>query len=302
MSPPAATSRPAAYASSSAGGPGLAAVPAATDVGTIDEVLAALDVIVERARRARCRSGYFAALYRATTARVQTAIHAGRFDDAARMERLDVVFANRYLAAEAAWRAGRPVPRVWAVAFATTRRWAPLVVQHLLLGMTAHIGYDLALAAAQVAPGDALPALRRDFREIDRVLHEMIDDVQAQLAAVSPLVGLLDWIGDRTDEAICGFCLAQARDCAWGAAERLALLQAPADAARRVECEAALDRLATALTIPLRTPGPLARLARLGVRVVELGDPARVLDLLHDVPRRPPAAPARGIGVAGSVR
>lgn len=246
---------------------------------TIDEVLAALDAIIERARRARCRSGYFAALYRAVTARVRDGIADGRFEDGPRMARLDVVFANRYLAAEAAWRAGRPVPRVWGVAFAASQRWAPLVLQHLLLGMTAHIGLDLAVAAAEVAPGASLPALRRDFDEINRLLAELVDDVQARIAEVSPWMGIRDWIGDRMDEALCGVVLVKARDCAWRAAERLAPLAADR-AALDAEVDA-LDGAATLLTLPLLTPGPLARVARFGVRVGEVADPARVIEALH---------------------
>jgi hypothetical protein len=61
-------------------------------------------------------------------------------------------------------------------------------------------------APTAVARGAALPALERDYLEIDRVLRAMVDEVQDRLAAISPWMALLDRVGDRTDEALCGFC------------------------------------------------------------------------------------------------
>jgi hypothetical protein len=243
---------------------------------SIDEVLARLDAIILRAKRARSRAGYFAALYRAVTARVQQGIRDGRFEDGPRMERFDVLFAVRYLDAEAAWRAGRAVHGCWRVAFETAERWPPLVLQHLLLGMNAHITFDLAISAAEVAPGAALPALEHDFLEINEVLVELIDEVQERLAAVSPWLGILDRIADRSDEALCGWALRRVRACAWEGAQRLACCS---DDARAAEI-ARLDALATTLTLPILTPGPLARVVRLGVRLGESGDVPRIIDVL----------------------
>jgi hypothetical protein len=243
---------------------------------TIDAVLSQLDGIIEGSRRDRSRVGYFAVLYRAVTARVKHDIAAGRFEDGARMERLDVIFANRYLDALEAYRVQRPTSRCWRVAFDATARWPPLVLQHLLLGMNAHINLDLGIAAAEACPGTSFPALERDFGEINRLLAEMIDDVQRRLARISPWMWLLDRIGQRADEALCGFCLSAARAVAWGAALRLASLppeRRPPDIER-------LDDVASALARPIETPGPLVRAALLAVRVREPNDVGHVLDAL----------------------
>jgi hypothetical protein len=243
---------------------------------TIDAVLSQLDEIVERARRERSRIGYFAALYRDVTTRVKHDIATGRFEDGARMERLDVIFANRYLGALEAHRARRPMSRCWRVAFDATARWPPLVLQHLLLGMNAHINLDLGIAAAETCPGALLPALERDFAEINRLLAEMIDDVQRRLTRISPWMGLLDRVGQRADEALCGFCLAAARGVAWGAATRLVSLSPDRQAAEIDR----LDGIATALASPIERPGPLVGAALLAVRVREPNDVTRVLDAL----------------------
>ncbi|HEX7529808.1 MAG TPA: DUF5995 family protein, partial [Pyrinomonadaceae bacterium] len=71
---------------------------------TIDEVLAELDQIILRARNDRDRLGFFATLYRNVTIKVKEGIAAGLFQDGRRMEKLDVTFANRYLAALGSFR------------------------------------------------------------------------------------------------------------------------------------------------------------------------------------------------------
>jgi hypothetical protein len=250
---------------------------------TVDEVLAQLDDIVEWARRERSRAGYFAALYRNVTARVKDGILAGRFEDGERMARLDVVFANRYLDAFAARRTGRSTSRSWAIAFDQATRWPPLVLQHLLCGMNAHISLDLGVAAAEVCPGSALAALERDFGEINLLLGEMVDEVQQRIATISPWMWVLDRVGQRTDEVLCGFCMERARDLAWTAARQLAPLGA-ADRAREIE---RLDAMAAALAGPIVNPGRLVSSALMGVRVREADDVADVIDALDG--RRPVA-------------
>jgi len=87
---------------------------------TIDEVIARLDAIIERAIVERDRLGFFAVLYRTVTAAVKEGIAAGRFQDGPRMERLDIVFANRYLHAFHLHRSGRAPTSSWRAAFAAT--------------------------------------------------------------------------------------------------------------------------------------------------------------------------------------
>src|SRR5687768_12658552 len=133
---------------------------------TIDEVLAQLDEVIRRARQESDRLGYFATLYRNVTLKVKEGITAGLFEDGNRMERLDVTFANRYLAALDSFRCGQQSSKCWRTAFDTAATWPPIVLQHLLLGMNAHINFDLGIAAQEVAPGQALPSLRKDFDQI----------------------------------------------------------------------------------------------------------------------------------------
>lgn len=243
---------------------------------TIDEVLARLDEELDGARRTGSRLGYFAALYRGVTAEVRAGIHAGRFEDGARMERLDVVFAGRYLAALDAHRAGRPVSRSWVAAFEAAESPFLIVLQHLLLGINAHINLDLGVAAAETAPGGRLGPMRQDFDAINDILCSMIDDVQDRLARVSKWMTVLDRTGCRTDEEVMHFSINQARACAWAAAERLS----PLGEAERRRAVEALDHDAARLARLVRHPGVTYSAANLLVRLSERGSVAQIIDVL----------------------
>ena len=138
------------------------------------------------------------------------------------MEKLDVVFASRYLDALATFQAGGTATRSWMLAFHGCNDAGLLILQQLLSGMNAHINLDLGIAAAQVSPGDQLPQLKPDFDEINAVLADLVGAVEAELAAVSPLIGDLEKIGLRSETSVINFSLQTARDTAWFTAQRLA--------------------------------------------------------------------------------
>jgi hypothetical protein len=190
----------------------------------IDEVIAELDRIIATAIAEHSRIGLFAALYRQVTVRVRQGIAAGTFDDGPRMGRLDTVFASRYLDALATWQGGGAPSKCWRIAFNATHRADLIILQHLLLGINAHINLDLGVAAAQVCPGDALPGLHADFQRINDILSALTDEVKGILEPFSPLLHLVDGFGGSFDDAIVNFSIGAARDDAWLHAQMLAAL------------------------------------------------------------------------------
>jgi len=250
-------------------------MPAAT---SIDQVIDQLDEIVETCRKRSSRLGYFAALYRRVTVKVKQAIAAGRYEDGPRMECLDVLFANRYIDAFHAWGAGRPVTGAWRAAFEAESRWEPLILQHLLAGMNAHINLDLGIAAAECAPGNAITAMAADFRAINDLLFELNQKVEDQVSVVSPWMGLLDTIGGRTEDAVVEFSIAKARALAWNTALDLA----PMSPAEREAHIARLDNFVETLGRLVLRPPPVTRAGLLVIRMREASDAGRVLDMLTE--------------------
>jgi hypothetical protein len=191
-------------------------------MASIDEVIARLDDLVADAIAAGDRMGYFASLYRQVTVAVRDGIEAGEFEDGARMDAFDTAFGNRYFAALDAWRAGAQPPKCWEQAFKATQEGNHLIIQHLLLGINAHINLDLGVAAATVAPGPTINALKTDFDRINTVLISVLQTLQSALDRCSPLMNILDQVGGRSDEEIMGFSIKTSRADAWAHALLLA--------------------------------------------------------------------------------
>lgn len=196
----------------------------ATPAKTIDDVINQLTEIVEWAKENDSRMGYFAALYRKVTIQVKKGIEEGSFDDGPRMERLDVIFANRYIHALYQNQTGQTPTQSWVRAFDATDRWWPIVLQHLLMGMNAHINLDLGIAAAETVPPDQLQDLKGDFEKINQVLASLVGGVQNELAEIWPVLGILNRYLGSVEKAIINFSMERARDAAWSFAEELSPL------------------------------------------------------------------------------
>ncbi len=246
---------------------------------TFDDTVRALEAVVDRCAASGDRTGYFAAMYQAVTATVRERTTGGSFADGPRMERFVAGFAGRYLDALAAWRDGRPCRDVWRVAFEAAGRWRPIILQHLLLGMNAHINLDLGVTASELGEGGSLDAVRADFDAINDVLGELVDGCQGALGQVSPWLDLADRVGGSRDEEIIRFSLVAARRQAWSVAQRLA----PLRGAERERAIADVDARAVQVARAVEHPGIAGSSVLLLVRLRERTAPGDVMRLLAAV-------------------
>ena len=77
-----------------------------------------------------------------------------------------------------------------------------LILQHLLLGINAHVNLDLAVVAAEICPGEEITALRDDFMRINAVLAALLPKVRLCIGRYSPLLDVLDRVRRRTGEKV----------------------------------------------------------------------------------------------------
>jgi hypothetical protein len=140
---------------------------------TIADVLERLDQIVEAESSRESPMGYFPALFCRISEEVRTGIRASRFENGARMERMNVLLARRYFEAYDAWHAGGPCCASWQIAFNTTQNDVISVVQHLMLGLNACINLDLSIAASETRPGESIFGLRPDFERVNDIIAEV---------------------------------------------------------------------------------------------------------------------------------
>jgi Family of unknown function (DUF5995) len=220
-------------------------------------------------------AGYFAAMYALVTDHIATSIENGRFEDGERMDRFATTFAAYYTRAR---EAEGQRPRCWQACWDVATDADLLIVQHLLLGINAHVNYDLALAVVEVAgPGGDLAQVRGDFDAVNDVLAETYDDVLRSLDRVSRWANLAATAGGGR---LFNFSLRAARRQAWGAAERIHALD---DEEERAAYVAELDRLVSVLAYLVTRPPVLARpLLWLGRRLEEHDPPTVTATLLGD--------------------
>jgi 15-cis-phytoene desaturase len=243
----------------------------------IDEVIDALDAIIADSERTANRVGYFAALYRQVTFSVREGIRRGDFLDGDRMDRLDTRFANRYLDAVEAYTKGKPVTESWRISLAACSDKEPTVLQHLYSGLSAHLLLDLAVAAAETAPGTRLPDIKGDFEHINSIVGSLMRQVDAVVGKVSPWVGFVDRLAGVQYAAVNKIGISVARDIAWHSAVQMA----PLDELERSAMMAKLDRRAAVVAQTLTKPrGGLRLFAKL-VRRSESDDVPLIIGALR---------------------
>lgn len=234
---------------------------------SIDDVLSGLDSMVDSAIGVASPVGYFAALYERVTLGIKRAILANAFDDGPRMGRLDCTFAGRFLDAWAQHQRGEATTQSWALAFSALGNPQALVVQHLLLGINAHINLDLGVAVATVAPGPAIAAMRPDFDKINSILARLVGAVQMALGEVSPRFRTIQAV-ESVEDKLFDFTLDVAREGAWAFAQQLAAMPP----ARWPDAIVARDQEIVAVGRAILDPGPLASPVVKWIRDAESSD------------------------------
>lgn len=191
----------------------------------IDEVLDELDKIIDVTESENNFTGIFAYVYRRTTAQIKEAIRQKQFEDNERMEVMDVAFANLYLMAYREYATKGSCSESWKAAFEAKNK-SITIIQHVMLGMNAHINLDLGIATASFAPGTGMDLFKNDFMKVNMILNSLVNELQDRVGRVSRLMLLLDWLGKNTDEVIINFSMAEAREQAWTFASYLSGLDA----------------------------------------------------------------------------
>ncbi|MCD0472408.1 DUF5995 family protein [Flavobacterium sp. JAS] len=182
---------------------------------TIDEVIQFLDEIIEKSKVEQSALGLFAALYREVTVKVKEGIQDGSFQNGERMEKLDVIFANRYLKAYYQYKAKEKPSECWGFAFEQAEKFWPIVVQHLLLGINAHVNLDLGIASAQVSTVEDIASLKSDFDQINTILSNLVADVEKCLIKIWPTLTRILKLTGKIDNFFIDFSMETARDGAW---------------------------------------------------------------------------------------
>lgn len=155
---------------------GVSGLPESPIAAVVAGMQERLDLLPARLSHQRV----FLSTYQRTTQAVGAAVQRDSFEDPGWVERWDVAFAEFYLnALDTELASADLVPRPWRLAFAAPPGLPPL--RHVLLGINAHVNYDLPQALlAVISDNDFADRLLMDRRRRD---HERIDKVLASRVA-----------------------------------------------------------------------------------------------------------------------
>jgi hypothetical protein len=208
---------------------------------------------------------------------VKAGIAKNQFEDGHRMEQFDVLFATRYLDAYTAWKKNEPLSASWQVAFTATQSRQALVLQQLLLGMNAHINFDLGIAAV-AASGGQLATIQKDFDSINTIISALTYQVLNDIDRISPLLSLLGLHATNQTSILIQFSIDNARDGAWCFAEDLATKQG----ADYNVCIARRDETIKQLAQQLITSSGVMRFTLWVIHLFEWKKPSRITRMLHE--------------------
>lgn len=167
-----------------------------------------------------------------------SALEAGRFHDRDWMRRFIDHFAEYYFnALDGYERDKSAAPPVWVLAHDTALHSSCSLMQKLLLGVNAHINFDLALTVTDLLD-EAWPKLSpaerqrhiEDYQLVNEIIGNSIDEVQDHvLAPHSPSMAHLDRLMGRVDEWLISGLITSWRREVWGQACQLLDAPRPAD-------------------------------------------------------------------------
>lgn len=253
-------------------------VDSSPGVRRLTDVARDLRGIAADAQRDGDRRGYFAALYVHVAERFELELQRGVFQHPELMEQLDVVFFDRYLAALRADHERQPVTAPWKAAFDAASESRYSVLQQLMLGMNAHILFDLGIAVADAIPEDQLPALHQDFLTMNGLLESLLGTVLGDLGTIWPPYRWIQCLLGNVEDQIIMFGMRGARDYAWSLANSLA---AATPAEREVLVSGASQISVAAADVTRSPPFPASWLLGLAA-LTEIRSPARVIQILLD--------------------
>ena len=175
---------------------------------------------------------WFNRLYMMVTQEVDTKPPAGGWKDAAWLVRLDVVFADFYFKAIAAYVSGaEDAPNAWDALMEARYRQGIDRIQFALAGMNAHINHDLALALLETdAQMNVVPSYDSpqhvDYEAVNELLHAVMPAELKMLA--TDVLGQLAQDTGKIGRILAFWNVCKARDLAWDFADHLRGLNGPA--------------------------------------------------------------------------
>jgi hypothetical protein len=213
-----------------------------------DPLINQMQTMVRRWEDSSDRRAIFLSCYCMMTSNMMLGLQAGEFHDQAWVDRLLRRFADYYFVALKGYEQLPPdTPAVWRVTFEAALQPATMTLQNLLLGVNAHINYDLVLTLREMLEtewGGLSPEMRKwrytDHCHVNDVIGRTIDSVQDEVVEEwTPGLDLVDKLLGPLDEWLISRLITGWREEVWQNAVRLVELS---DAGEREKFRLEVER------------------------------------------------------------
>jgi hypothetical protein len=211
---------------------------------TEDTVITHMQSLIHHWEQTSDQRVIFLRCYLMMTTNMRTAIQHGEFHDPDWVSRLLENFAGYYFVALQAYdHDPASAPPVWQQAHQAAADGDVLALQNLLLGVNAHINYDLVFSLvdllgpewARLSPDQRI-ARYADHCHVNEVIGRTIDAVQDQvIEPAMPALDLFDRLLGPLDERLISALLVRWRENVWQYAVRLLEATGPQDHARLLD-------------------------------------------------------------------
>ncbi len=188
-----------------------------------DPVLVKMDHYLHNWKSVQDPRHVFLSCYKMMSANMVLAIKRKEFNDLVWVNKLLTRFANYYFESLTCYDCGEQTPKVWDHVHKTTCSNNLSDIQVLILGVNAHINYDLVLALYDLLTPEwqQLSKAQREQRykdhcHVNQVIANTIDQVQDEV--LEPLNPALKWIDNlffRIDEYLISKLIASWREAVW---------------------------------------------------------------------------------------
>jgi hypothetical protein len=199
--------------------------------------------------------GVFATAYLQITKAIAKELPRGSFNDNDWSARYLVRFANLYRKALIDVENGtiEAAPKSWQMAFNLAKKRDGFIIQHLLLGINAHINHDLAIALYDVNIDPKRNEKLQDHNRINHILEKATTSLKQSVAEkYAPVLKRVDrGLGNLDDKSI-AFSIPKAREHAWAMA--VALSSAQSDIEKQILRETLDEQAAVLAQLILSTP------------------------------------------------
>ncbi|MEM0518008.1 MULTISPECIES: DUF5995 family protein [Aequorivita] len=227
-------------------------------MNTSDQVLAKMNQYVAEYKTAKDLRYVFLSCYNLMSANMVSAINNNEFHDTVWVNALLRRFADYYFNSLKCYDCGDVTSKVWEHAHKITCNKDVSQLQCLILGVNAHINYDLVLALSDLLKPEweSLSETQQrqryeDHKHVNYVIASTIDRVQDEI--LEPLNPMLEWVDSllgRMDEYLISRLITSWREDVWENTQMLLKIEDPdAREAFRIQLENSVLKRAAAICV-----------------------------------------------------